>query len=476
MTTQVSDALTLIQEGVAEKLGPKKFRVWIKDSTNFVLANGHLRVDVPNPFVGRWIENNYRETISEVAATVLQRPVEILFSVDANLATRVRKKQLDSQAEFVEKNPERLARRWARMPDLPAPQRLRCDLDDFVVTDRNRIAHSAAQSVCAGGGPRISPLCIFGGCGLGKTHLLQGIANHIQQRSDGVQCLYVTGEEFTNHYVHAVRTNRTDAFRTRYRHLDVLLIDDIHFLANKRATQEEFLHTFNAIDSSGRQIVVSTDVHPRLIGQLSESLVTRFMAGMVVEIERPDVESCRLILARKAERIHRDIPPAVIDLIAAHLQGTNIRELEGALLKVIAMSDVARVPITVPLAHGVLKHHSRRSQPLTRFGDIESMCGTYFGVSPAELHSSRRTRTVALARNVAMYLARKHTQLSSTEVGRLMGKDHTTVLLACQKISARLRAGEEVIWTALDGEHRVPVTQVVNELEKQLGRSAAGSP
>ena len=471
MDLDATDILSQIHSRIAQKLGPQRYRIWIKNSTNLTLANGHLRIDVPNPFVGRWIENNFQETIREAVLEVTQKPVQVAYSVDVNLTTRQRKSQLDSQAEYVAKNPERMARSWARLPAPPPQETLRGKLEYFVVGDCNRLAYTAALSVAQPSGPRFNPLCIHGGCGLGKTHLLQGIANALDPEAR-LDCLYVSGEEFTNHFVHAIRSNRTSAFRARYRRLDLLLIDDIHFLANKKATQEEFLHTFNAIDSVGKQIVLTSDVHPKLIGQLSESLVTRFMSGMVVEIEKPDQQTSMHILRHKAAAMKRAIPDQVLELLAARLAHTNVRELEGALLKLIASSDVGKQPLDLALARRVLDQDLRRTRPLVRFTDIESLGGSYFGVTPAELRSSRRTRTVALARNIVMHLARKHTNLSSTEVGRLMGKDHTTVLLACQKMSAKLRDDLPVTWNTTDGVISRPLRTILSEMEAQLSNGS----
>jgi chromosomal replication initiator protein len=472
LSSDATGIISQIRDTIARKLGPQRFRIWIKNSTNLTLADGHLRIDVPNPFTGRWIENNFHDAICEAVREVIDRPVEVVYAVDAGLAAHQRKSQLNSQAEYVEKNPERMARNWARLPVPPRKKTLRGKLDEFVVGACNRLAFSAAEAITTQNGPKFNPLCIHGGCGLGKTHLLQGIANALAARG-GLDCLYVSGEEFTNHFVHAVRCNRTSAFRARYRALDVLLIDDVHFLANKKATQEEFLHTFNAIDAVGKRVVMSSDVHPKLIGQLSESLVTRFMSGMVVEIEKPDRETCRQILARKAAAMGRDIPDEVLDLLAGRLAKTNVRELEGALLKLIALSSIRKQPIDTAMAHRILDQDLRRARPLVRFSDIESLGASYFGVTPAELRSSRRTRTVALARNIVMQLARKHTNLSSTEVGRLMGKDHTTVLLACQKINAKIQQDASVTWNTSDGTVSRPIRSIIEKMEAQLGNGSS---
>ena len=314
-----------------------------------------------------------------------------------------------------------------------------------------------------------NPLFILGGCGLGKTHLLQGICNGVSARRPDVRWRYVTGEEFTNDYVYSVKAREGEAFRSRYRNLDVLVIDDVHFFANKRATQEEFLHTFKAIDASGKQIVLASDAPPKMIGHFSESLVSRFLSGMVVRIDSPDVEVRAGVLRRRAERLRVSISEPVIRYIAESFCA-NIRELEGALLKVVAQAQIAGQPITLSLAGRAIRDLVRQTAPVVKLSDIESIVAIFFGLTPADLHTSRKSRTIALARGIAMYLARKHTDMSFPEIGRFMGnKNHSTVILASRRISKKLQENAAVRWMTPAGEKEQNLGVLVEELEEQFG-------
>ena len=287
--TVVSD----IQSHIANRIGPHRYKIWFRNATRLTLANGFLKVGVPNLFVGGWIEDHFTDVISDAAREVTGSDVNVTVSIDPELAGRIRKTQTDRQAEFIATNPERQVRERRREAATKAirPERpLRGRFDEFVVGPSNRLAYAAAVSVADEPGARYNPLFIHGGCGLGKTHLLQALCNVLKRQPSSPTWEYVSGEEFTNRYIFAMRMRALDEFRNRLRNLDVLVIDDIHFLANKKATQEEFLHTYNAISEYGKQIVMASDAHPKLIGQLSEKLVTRFLSGMVVRIDPPDFE------------------------------------------------------------------------------------------------------------------------------------------------------------------------------------------
>jgi chromosomal replication initiator protein len=253
------------------------------------------------------------------------------------------------------------------------------------------------------------------------------------------------------------------------RQTDLLAIDDIHFLASKPSTQEEFLHTFNTISLAGKQVVLACDAHPKMIGQLSEKLVNRFVSGMVVKIETPDFRTrcqiCRQYLKNQNLKLKSQIPESVIRYIAENLR-TNVRELEGALLKLIAFSALKNEKINLSLAKAVLAEHLERCDPIVHVSDIESAVATYFGTTPAKIHSSKKDRTVALARHFSMYLTRKYTKMSSSEVGRFMGnKNHATVLLACKKIEEMLKKNAELHWQGLAGNKVCKARTILTQLE-----------
>jgi len=458
-----------IAERVEEKIGPRRFRVWFKDATRFDVTDHCVRIDVPNSFVGTWIENHFADHIVNAAREVLGSEVQIGFAVDPTLAGKVRQPQLNRQAESVRQatqqpTPASAVRLKAEADTRP----LRGRLDDFVVGPNNQMAHQAALEIVQRPAGTFNPLFVHGGCGLGKTHLLQGICNAFAERRPEVRWLYVSGEEFTNDYIHAIRTAQLDKFRARYRNLDVLVIDDVHFLANKKATQEEFLHTFNAIDAGSKQIVLASDAHPRLIGQFSEALVSRFMAGMVVCIEPPGFATRCQILERRAIKLNRIVPQEVIEYIAQNVT-SSVRELEGALLKLIAFNSLAQLPVTVATAQKALADYLSRTRPLVTISDLENAVATFFGMSPADLHSTRKTQHVALACNIAMHLARKHTTLSYPQIGRYMGnKNHATVILACRKIEKALEENTPLRWRSQAGFRSVPAKELLDRLMEKI--------
>jgi chromosomal replication initiator protein len=242
--------------------------------------------------------------------------------------------------------------------------------------------------------------------------------------------------------------------------MDLLAIDDVHFLASKPSTQEEFLHTFNAINLAGKQVVLASDAHPKTINQLSEKLVNRFVSGMVVKIESPDFQTRCQICKQYAAVMRKNIPENVIKYVAENLR-SNVREMEGTLLKLIAFSSLQNEQISLAMAQAVLAEHLARTDPIVHIADIESVVATYFGVTPAVLHSPKKDRTIALARHFGMYLARKHTKMSSSEVGRFMGnKNHATVLMACKKVEEQIKQNAELHWQGPTG-NKVSKAQIV---------------
>ena len=469
MTTCAADLVPQLRSSIAEKVGPQRFNVWFKNATQFTFTGDCLRISAPNHFVGEWIERHFAEVISEAAREITGHNAILSFVIDPDLAGGLSKKQPDRQVDFVANNPERLARQQRRLGAPPPTPVLRGKLEDFVAGSSNRLALAAATSVVEHPASHYNPLFIHGGCGVGKTHLLQGMCNAFKEGNPDLHWRYVTGEEFTNDYVYGVKARELDAFRSRYRHLDVLVIDDVHFFANKRSTQEEFLHTFKAIDSAGKQVILASDAHPKMIGHFSEHLVSRFVSGMVVRIDSPDLQVRAEVLRRRAKRLRVKISDAVIDRIAESFR-SNIRELEGALLKVVALAQVSEEPITLALADRALRDLVRQTAPVVMLSDIESIVAIYFGLTPADLHTSRKSRTIALARGIAMYLARKYTDMSYPEIGRFMGnKNHSTVILACRRISAMLQRNEIAKWVTPVGQKEQNLAELISDLEEQFG-------
>lgn len=467
MITCAEEAVTSVESRIAELVGAQRYGVWFKNATEFSFTDDYLRITAPNHFVSDWIERHFAEAIAQAVRETTGRDYNLSFAIDPALSKGLGKKQPDRQADFVVNNPERLARQQRRPGMHPLAPNLKGTMDAFVVGASNRMAFAAATHVIESPANDYNPLFFHGGCGLGKTHLLQAICNGFEARHSGLRWRYVTGEEFTNDYVYAIKAREMDAFHARYRSLDALVIDDVHFLANKRATQEEFLHTFKAIDAAGKQIVLASDAHPKMIGHFSDTLVSRFLSGMVVRIESPDVAVRAGVLRQRAKRLKVEVSEQVIQHIAENFRA-NIRELEGALLKVIAQAQVVGQPVTLALAERAIKDLVRQTAPVVLLSDIESVVAINFGLQPADLHTSRKSRTIALARGIAMYLARKHTDMSYPEIGRYMGnKNHSTVILASRRISKMLQRDESAKWMTPAGQKEQNLAVLVDEIEQQ---------
>ncbi len=469
MITCAQDAVPQIELKIADLLGPQRYSVWFKNATRFSLTDDYLRVSTPNHFVGEWIERHFSDVIAEAAKEVTGQDFTLTFETDPELAKSLGKKQPDRQVEFVTNNPERVAREQRRMGSLPTSPTLKGALRNFVVGPSNQMAYAAAMRVIDQPGTEYNPLFIHGGCGMGKSHLIQAICNEWKNRHPNLRWRYVSGEEFMNDFVYAVKAREMDAFHNRYRNLDALVIDDVHFLANKKATQMEFLHTVKAIDGANKQLVLASDTHPKMIGHFSESLISRFLAGMVVRIESPDMEVRLGVLRNRAQKLKTDISDSVLMYIAENFFA-NIRELEGALLKVVAQAQVTGKPITLPLAERAIRDLIRQTAPVVMLSDIESVVAIYFGLAPADLHTSRKSRTIALARGIAMYLARKHTDMSFPEIGRFMGnKNHSTVILANRRIMKLLHDDASASWMTHEGMKEENLASLVANLEIQIG-------
>lgn len=478
--TTGSDVTVLI-ESLAERIGREKYRIWFQDCTRFVLTGEHLRIGVPNPFLAGWLEGHFLKEIKGAAQSVLGLVPEISFAVDAELSGRRKSGPVLAQSGPGETTPApRVARRGHAKGAGPCPtDSLRLTLDSFIVGPSNELAFNAARAVVRERQSPYNPLFIHGGYGVGKTHLLQGICNGIAQGRPEARWLYLSAEEFANQFVLALKTKKLEAFRGRMRQTDLLAIDDVHFLASKPSTQEEFLHTFNTINLAGKQVVLVSDAHPKMIGQLSDKLVNRFVSGMVVKIEPPDFETRCAICRQYSRRTMtaaaggghaQPLSEDVVRFVAERVR-TNVRELEGALVKLIACAALQNERITLSMAQAVLAEHIERCDPIIHVADIESVVGAYFGVTPAQLHSSRKNHAISLARHFSMYLTRKHTNMSSCEVGRYMGnKNHATVLVACKKVDGMLACDEEIHWQSPHGNKVARTRAILTQLEDAICR------
>ena len=462
-----TDEASAVNEALAERVGSQKFRIWFKNSTKFVLDDNYLKISVPNLFIAKWIESHFLNEINQTVQTVTGSSRKVIFTVDSELAGQQERTSLIAHLRPAEKH-YGAAGTGQIKKGLPNRLKLKLTLDTFVVGPSNQLAHNAAMAVALEKQSSYNPLFVHGGYGVGKTHLLQGICNAVCVNRPETNWCYLSAEEFANQFILALKTKKLEAFRGRMRRMDLLAIDDIHFLASKPSTQEEFLHTFNAINLAGKQVVLASDAHPKMINQLSDKLVNRFVSGMVVKIESPDFQTRCQICKQYAAAMRKHIPENAIKYIAENLR-SNVRELEGALLKLIAFSSLQNEQISLAMAQAVLAEHLARTDPIVHISDIESVVAAYFGITPAVLHSPKKDRTIALARHFGMYLARKHTKMSFSEIGRFMGnKNHATVLLACKKVEEQISKNSELYWHGPAGNKVSRAETVLLALEKNI--------
>jgi chromosomal replication initiator protein len=395
-------------------------RAWLAQTRAVSVVGDTLVLAVPDEFVKDWVEQRYAPTVLETLARVAGRP----------LAIRVTVRELDEPGEDDTAAPQ-LRRQQ------PSPPRLnpKYSFDRFVIGSSNRFAHAAAVAVAEAPAKAYNPLFIYGGAGLGKTHLLHAIGHYAGNLFPQVRLRYVTSEQFTNDFINAIRDERAGSFQRRYRENDILLIDDIQFLEGKERTQEEFFHTFNALHNADKQIVISSDRPPKQIATLEDRLRSRFEWGLITDIQPPDLETRIAILRKKSSADGLNVPDDVLSFIASKIQ-SNIRELEGALIRVTAFASLNRSPIDLALAQIVLKDlFPDEGAHEVSIAAIMAETADYFGLAVEDLTGSSRSRLLVTARQMAMYLTRELTDLSLPKIGQAFGgRDHTTVMHATQKI------------------------------------------
>jgi chromosomal replication initiator protein len=462
----------IVQE-VHQQLSATSYDVWFKDATRFAVEGDELKIGVPNLFVCDYMETRFGKLIAGIANRQLGRDVSIRFVIDPSLFRERRQEELVQSQAFLDSpstpstpKPQPKTRK-SESADTSPPAML--TLDAYVVGDCNRMAYAAALEVARQPGQIFNPLFIHGGCGLGKTHLLQGVIGAVRQRDDRARVLYITAEQFTNRYIMAVKTRSLDAFRHRFRNLDVLAIDDIHFLANKKATQEEFLHTFNAFDLGSRQVIMASDCHPKMLSAVQTPLVNRFVSGMVAKVAAPDCRTRVEILQRKARQMSVTVDSSdVFEFVARHVTG-SVRELEGALIRVVAYASLDKRPITASLAREAMAEHISAGERRITLDRILDTVAEFFALPKGELTGRKRTRTVTLPRQLAMYLSRRHTPLSYPEIGRLMGgKNHTTVLAACKRVEVMIDGKQQIPWHDGGVKQLAKVETLLHRIEDRL--------
>jgi chromosomal replication initiator protein len=406
------------------------YDTWLRNTEATALEEGVLTVAVRNPFVKDWLENRLIGTVQRTVASILGQEIEIRFVVSSAAPAEEQQPQpLLRTPEGGEGGNGRRKIRPVRQANALNP---RYRFETFIVGPSNRMAHAASQAVAENPASAYNPLFIYGGVGLGKTHLLHA-AGHVPLER-GYNVLYVSSEEFTNDLINSIRSHTTDQFRDKYRSIDVLLVDDIQFIAGKESTQEEFFHTFNTLHDANKQLIISSDRPPKAIPTLEERLRSRFEWGLTVDIQPPDLETRIAILRTKAEYQPISVPDDVLDVIANKVQ-SNIRELEGTLNRVVAHATLMRMPLTATMAQEVLSE--MLGQPVTiDIGQVVEAVAKYYRISTQDILGRSRRQDIAMQRQVAMYLARQETTASLPQIGdALGGRDHTTVLYAHDKIA-----------------------------------------
>ena len=429
------------------ELSKASFDTWVKD-TNFIEfddENGILHLGANNAYACDWLESRLKTTVINKLSGMLARPIDVTFRVWAPVVAEqlVDNVTVSKPAVVVDENV------------IETHLNPRYRFDNFIVGPNNRLAHAACMAVAEHPAGAYNPLFLYSVVGMGKTHLLHAIGNSVIQR--GKTVLYVSSEEFTNDLVNSIRTKTQAAFREKYRQVDVLLIDDIQFIAGKEATQEEFFHTFNTLHGQEKQIVMTSDRAPKAMSTLEERLRSRFEWGLTVDMQPPDFETRLAILRSKAEKSGRNVPVEVMELIARQIQA-NIRELEGAWNRVLAYADLSGQPLTLEFASQALEDFLPQ-RPDTSTGDILSVVSKYFGVTLERMAGKDRSKDIVLPRQVAMYLMREQGGISLPKIGQeLGGRDHTTVMYAVEKVADMIESDDKV---------RRQVLQIKDQLSRQ---------
>ncbi|MCK5259871.1 MAG: chromosomal replication initiator protein DnaA [Candidatus Omnitrophica bacterium] len=423
------------QEEIEAGVGKTSYETWFAAVEINEKNPDTLIIESPDDFFKSWIVEHYQNLLEEIITRLAGRRVSLEFSVNPHILNNAPQAKIVPVEEEVEK-----------------PASLRTNLnsrftfDNFVIGPANRFACAASLAVAESPAKAYNPLFIYGQVGLGKTHLIQAITHKLNQLHPKLKYCYMSSERFTNELIDAIRHRSTSQFRSKYREMDVLLIDDIQFIAGKESTQEEFFHTFNNLHNNRKQIIITSDRPPKDIANLEERLSSRFAWGLITDIHPPDFETRVAILKKKVEHEPVHVPDAVIHFIAEQIR-TNIRELEGALIRVVAYSLLDEGPITLEMAKTILKDMVEETSKIISVDMIQKSVSAFFNVPLFELRAKKRHKNIVFPRQVAMYLSRQLTNMSFPEIGNAFGgKDHTTALYSFKKIEKKLAEtnGEEL--------------------------------
>lgn len=451
MPGNLSKLWSVILAEISKELSKPSFETWFASTRPVSLKEQQLIVAVPNDFTREWIQSRYKDIIIKKINSITSSNYDVDFVVSADFVD-------PDRADYPVEVPAAV-KNMAGSGKKVSLFNPRYTFDSFVVGPCNRLSHAASLAVAETPSKAYNPFFIYGGVGLGKTHLLHAIGQYILNHHGLDSILYCSSEKFTNDFINAIRDNKTAEFRRKYRNIDVLLIDDIQFLAGKEQTQEEFFHTFNTLHNLNRQIVVSSDRPPKEIPTLEDRLRSRFEWGLITDIQSPDLETRIAILRKKSILEGLDISNEVIHYIASKIEN-NIRELEGALIRIVAFASLSKSEITLELTDEALKNILFTTKKQISLEQIIKFTAEHFHLSSGDLRGKKRTRDIAFARQVAMYLSRDLTDLSLPKIGgEFGGRDHTTVLHAVRKIESLIQG---------DSKEKMKVDFIKNELVKSI--------
>ncbi|MDQ0216608.1 chromosomal replication initiator protein [Oikeobacillus pervagus] len=420
-------------ENIESKISKPSFETWLKSTKAHALQGDSIIISAPNEFARDWLEGHYSQLITGVLYEITGEELIVKFIIPQNQESEELKIPAAKQ-------------QVKREDSLDFPQSMlnpKYTFDTFVIGSGNRFAHAASLAVAEAPAKAYNPLFIYGGVGLGKTHLMHAIGHYVLEHNPAAKVVYLSSEKFTNEFINSIRDNKADDFRNKYRNVDILLIDDIQFLAGKEQTQEEFFHTFNTLHEESKQIIISSDRPPKEIPTLEDRLRSRFEWGLITDITPPDLETRIAILRKKAKAEGLDIPNEVMLYIANQID-SNIRELEGALTRVVAYSSLINKDINADLAAEALKDIIPSSKPkVVTILDIQRAVGEHYNVKLEDFKAKKRTKSIAFPRQIAMYLSRELTDFSLPKIGdEFGGRDHTTVIHAHEKISKLLQTDQ----------------------------------
>jgi chromosomal replication initiator protein len=433
-----------VLEYVHDKISDEDYQVWIRPIMLVSVTEQFIEVEVPNKFFEDWLREKYLSIIKEALSHAMGRECEVLFKLRKNPLPQNRIRRLSSIDISDGLRDVRFNKKYT--------------FDNFVVGPSNQFANAACEAVASLPAKNYNPLFIYGGVGLGKTHLLNAIGNYVTQNGiipDLTKICYLSAEQFTNELINSIRYEKMDEFREKFRSMNILLIDDIQFIAGKERTQVEFFHTFNALYEARKQIVVTSDKFPRDITNFEERLRSRFEWGLIADIQPPDIETKVAILMKKAQVEDISLPNNVAFFLASNTL-SNIRVLEGSLIRIVAFSKLTKSDITLDLAKDVLRNIIKTEEKSVSIESIQKALASHFNLKISDLKAKRKTKQIVLARQIAIYLARKLTTSSLVEIGeRFGGRDHSTVLHAINKIRTQLQNDQRI-------------AQIIQKIESRL--------